>query len=87
MGVNGLLFLGLSMVLRTYHVQAAWGLALGGFPAVFVAAYVVRSLPLTAVRWLVIVVVVSTALTMLLTARSESAATGRPGPGGIAPIP
>ena len=56
---------------RTYHVRAAWGLALGGFPAVLVAAYVVRSLPLTAVRWLVIVVVVYTALNMLLTARSD----------------
>jgi len=56
---------------RTYHVAGAWGLALGGFPAVLVAAYVVRSLPLTAVRWLVIVVVVYTALNMLLTARSD----------------
>jgi uncharacterized membrane protein YfcA len=56
---------------RTYQVQAAWGLALGGFPAVIVAAYVVRSLPLTAVRWLVIVVVVYTALNMLLTARPD----------------
>jgi uncharacterized membrane protein YfcA len=57
---------------RAYHVQAAWGLALGGVPAVLIAAYVVRSLPLTAVRWLVIVVVVYTALHMLLTARSDS---------------
>jgi uncharacterized membrane protein YfcA len=56
---------------RTYQVQAAWGLALGGFPAVIVAAYVVRSLPLTAVRWLVIVVVVYAALNMLLTARPD----------------
>jgi len=32
---------------------------------------VVRSLPLTAVRWLVIVVVVYTALNMLLMARSD----------------
>jgi uncharacterized membrane protein YfcA len=57
---------------RTYHVAAAWGLALGGVPAVLLAAYIVRSLPLTAVRWLVIVVVVYTALNMLLTARSDA---------------
>ena len=56
---------------RTYHMRAAWGLAHGCFPAVLVAAYVVRSLPLTAVRWLVIVVVVYTALNMLLMARSD----------------
>src|SRR5437870_11252222 len=54
---------------RTYHARAALGLALGGLPAVLIAAYVVQSMPLTAVRWLVIVVVVYTALNMLLTAR------------------
>jgi uncharacterized membrane protein YfcA len=56
---------------RTYHVQAALGLALGGLPAVLIAAYLVRSMPLGAVRWLVIVVVVYTSLNMLLTAREE----------------
>ena len=42
---------------RTYDVRAALGLALGGLPAVLIAAYVVKSLPLDAVRWLVVVVV------------------------------
>ena len=50
------------------------GLTLGGTPAVLIAAYVVKSLPMTAMRWLVIVVVLYTAVTMLRSARSESAA-------------
>jgi uncharacterized membrane protein YfcA len=53
----------------TYHTQAAWGLATGAVPAVIIAAYLVRSLPLYAVRWLVIVVVLYTAINMLVTAR------------------
>jgi uncharacterized membrane protein YfcA len=49
--------------------QPALGLALGGIPAVLVAALIVKSLPLTAVRWLVVVVVVYTAVTLLRSAR------------------
>jgi uncharacterized membrane protein YfcA len=52
----------------TYHKQAALGLALGGVPAVLVAAYIVRSLSLTTVRWLVVAVVVYTSINMLVTA-------------------
>jgi uncharacterized membrane protein YfcA len=59
---------------RTYFKQAAWGLALGAVPAVLIAAYLVRSLPLVAVRWLVIVVVVYTAINMLATARQPETA-------------
>ena len=55
---------------RTYHVQAALGLALGGLPAVLIAAYLVQSMPLGAVRWLVVVVVVYTSINMLMTART-----------------
>jgi uncharacterized membrane protein YfcA len=51
-----------------YHRQAAIGLAIGGLPAVLIAAYIVRSLSLGAVRWLVVVVVVYTAINMLATA-------------------
>ena len=57
---------------RTYHVQAALGLALGGLPGVLIAAGVFWSLSLVAVRWLV-VVVVYTSLNMLLTARDTHA--------------
>ena len=50
---------------RKYHLRAALGLALGGIPGVLVAAFIVRELPLGAIRWLVIVVVVYTAVMML----------------------
>ena len=36
----------------------ALGLALGGLPGVLIAALIVKSLPLTAVRWLVVVAVI-----------------------------
>jgi uncharacterized membrane protein YfcA len=58
---------------RTYHTQASWGLVLGGFPAVLIAAYLVTSWPLGAVRWLVIVVVVYTSINMLMTAQRVEA--------------
>jgi uncharacterized membrane protein YfcA len=58
----------------TYHVQAALGLALGGLPAALIAALIVKSLPLGAVRWLVVFVVIYTALNMLMTANEERAA-------------
>jgi uncharacterized membrane protein YfcA len=56
---------------RTYHVQAALGLALGGLPAALIAALIVKSLPLAAVRWLVVVVVIYTAVNMLMTAKAR----------------
>jgi uncharacterized membrane protein YfcA len=56
---------------RSYSLRNALGLALGGIPGVLVAAYIVRSLELRTVRWLVIVVVLYTAITLLLSAGSE----------------
>ena len=53
---------------RAYSLRAALGLALGGIPGVLIAAYIVKSLPLVTVRWLVIVVVLYTAITMLYSA-------------------
>ncbi|MEZ6037348.1 MAG: sulfite exporter TauE/SafE family protein [Planctomycetota bacterium] len=52
-----------------YDASAALGLTLGGIPAVLVAAFVVESLPLDALRWLVVVVAVYTAALMLRPAR------------------
>jgi len=40
-------------------------LALGGIPAVLVAAFLVKSLPLAALRWVVTAVVLYTAVVML----------------------
>ncbi len=58
---------------RTYHAQAALGLALGGLPAALIASLIVKSLPLDAVRWLVVAVVVYTSVNMLTTAKTEKA--------------
>jgi uncharacterized membrane protein YfcA len=55
-----------------YHPQASLGLTLGGMPAVLIAAFIVESLPLSAVRWLVVVVVVYTALALLRSARAAN---------------
>jgi uncharacterized membrane protein YfcA len=51
---------------RSYGLRAALGLAIGGIPGVLLAAYIVTSLPIYYVRWLVIVVVIYTAITMLM---------------------
>jgi uncharacterized membrane protein YfcA len=57
---------------RAYSLRNALGLAIGGIPGVLVAAYIVKSLNLNTVRWLVIVVVLYTAVTMLLSASRAS---------------
>lgn len=59
---------------RAFHLGAALGLLIGSIPAVLVAAFIVKSLPLAAVRWLVIVVVLYTSVSMLQSARREAAA-------------
>lgn len=48
------------------------GMALGGIPAVLVAAYVVTSLPLTILRWGVVVVVLYAGINLLVTAQKAS---------------
>ena len=59
---------------RCYSLPSALGLAIGGIPGVLVAAYIVKSLDLGTVRWLVIAVVIYTAVTMLIAASSEKTA-------------
>ncbi|MHC4407066.1 MAG: sulfite exporter TauE/SafE family protein [Planctomycetota bacterium] len=51
-----------------HQLQAALGLTLGGLPAVLIAALIVKSLPLYALKWFVVVVVLFTAIQMLRTA-------------------
>ncbi len=55
----------------SYNLRAAIGLALGGIPAVLIAAYIVKELKLYYVMWLVVVVVVYTAISMLRSAMVE----------------
>lgn len=56
---------------QRYLPSAALGLALGGVPAVLLAAYIVKSLPLDYVRWVVVAVVLIVAFTLLNSARIE----------------
>lgn len=57
-----------------YSLRPALGLALGGVPAVLIAAFIVKELPLTYVRWLVVIVVLYTSVSMLRSAKTEKAA-------------
>ena len=54
-----------------FSMSAALGLTIGGIPGVLIAAYFVKSLPLVAVRWLVVVVVIYAAIAMLRSAASN----------------
>ena len=56
-----------------YNVSAALGLAIGGIPGVLLAAFVVWSLPIDWMRWLVLIVVVYAGVQMLRSARIERA--------------
>ena len=57
-----------------YSLRAALGLAIGGVPAVLIAAFVVKSMPLLYLRWLVVVVVLYAAFSMLRSAGRETKA-------------
>ena len=58
----------------SYSLKSALGLAIGGFPAVLIAAYIVKSLPLETLRWVVAAVVLYTGLSMLTSAMKDSKA-------------
>ena len=76
MPVASLRFLGAN----AYSLRPALGLALGGLPAVLIAAFVVKSLPLTAMRWLVVIVVLYAAVAMLRSAYVERGSKPSPAP-------
>jgi uncharacterized membrane protein YfcA len=57
--------------LRSYDARASLGLLIGGIPGVLLSAYVIKSLPLTMLKWLVVVVVTYTAISMLVASRRE----------------
>ena len=59
---------------KSYDLKAALGLAIGGIPGVLIAAFIVKEIPLYMMRWLVVVVVVYTALMMLRSAAVEKRA-------------
>jgi uncharacterized membrane protein YfcA len=53
------------------RMRAALGLTLGGLPAVLIAALIVKSLPLYYLKWMVVVVVLVTAIQMLRSAFTQ----------------
>ena len=55
-----------------YDRKASMGITLGGVIGVFIAAYIVKELPLNALEWLVIFVVLYTASTMLRSAMKKN---------------
>lgn len=56
---------------QAFSPVVAWGLTLGGLAGVPLAAFLVKSLPLDGLRWLVIVVVLYAAVLMLRSGDSE----------------
>ena len=57
-----------------FDTRAALGLTLGGIPGVLLAGLVVRSLPLDVLRWVVVMVVLYAATTMLRSSGSDKTA-------------
>jgi uncharacterized membrane protein YfcA len=65
---------------RGFDLRASLGLLLGGVPAVLIAAYIVKTLDLTIVRWLVLAVVLYTAIGLLRAARRNEEPVPAPSP-------
>lgn len=61
---------------RAYDRKVAICLTTAGIAGVFLAAFVVKSLPLEVIKWLICVVVLYTSITMFLSARREKPAAG-----------
>jgi uncharacterized membrane protein YfcA len=55
----------------SFDVKSMVGMLIAGIPAVLIAAFIVKSLPLNIVMWLVIVVVTYTAISLLRAAKRE----------------
>ncbi|MDB4875834.1 MAG: hypothetical protein JWM41_2280 [Gemmatimonadetes bacterium] len=56
---------------RSYDARAMIGMLVAGLPAVLIAALIVKTMPVSAVQWLVVVVVTYTAIGLLRAARRE----------------
>jgi uncharacterized membrane protein YfcA len=67
---------------RSWDAKASLGLLIGGIPGVLIAAYIVKQIPLLYLKWLVMAVVVYTAISMLITAWKEQS-----NPADLAPVP
>lgn len=67
----------------SFSPRVALGLALGGLPGVLLATFLFKSLSVTAVRWLVVVVVIYAAFTMLRSALEGRAVNPPMNPPGV----
>jgi uncharacterized membrane protein YfcA len=56
---------------KAYDVRASMGITVGGIIGVIIAAYIVKSLPLNILRWLVDVVIAYTSFTLLKAATKK----------------
>jgi len=63
---------------KAWDPNAALGLAIGSIPAVLIAAFIVKSLPLTWVRWLVVIVVLYAAQGLVRAGLKEAAGAAQP---------
>jgi uncharacterized membrane protein YfcA len=61
-----------------FDLKNAIALAIGGLPAVLLAAFIVKSLPLTLLRWVVVAVVLYTSFSLIRTAQRERAVKAAP---------
>jgi len=66
-----------------FHGRAALGLTIGGIPGVIAAAWLVHSLSLGALRWLVLVVVTYAALTLLRAGLQDEVTSPQPAIRGV----
>jgi len=62
----------------SFSFKAALGLAIGGVPAALIAGLVVKSIPITALLWLVAAVVLFTGIMMLRSASEEAKTPAKP---------
>ena len=66
---------------QVHDRKTAMGLTLGGIPGVLLAAFVITSLPLLILKWLVLVVILVTAISMFRSAAATAADTVSASPG------
>lgn len=71
-GLSGSAAAARSLNLMNIDLKLSLGLAAGAIPAVLIAAFVVKEMPLEMLRWLVVVVVVYAAVTLLISAFSKT---------------
>ena len=70
---SGVAAAGRSIHLVKLDYRIVLGLAVGAIPAVLIAAFIVKEMPITMLRWLVVVVVSYAGGTLLLSATRRTA--------------